>query len=251
MKKYFLGIVIIILISGITPTLKAQSKLGVPFPPSSSAHTIQPPASFEAAKRIAREKLYADRPITFYCGCKYIPQGKSGGTIDLESCNYVPRKMSKRAIRLEWEHVMPAWFFGHYRECWKQGGKQCIDSKGKRYKGRECCRKVDAGFRRMEADLMNIVPEGGELNAARSNYPYGIVPGEKRAYGPCDFEVGNGIVEPGESIRGIIAHIWFYMRDTYHIPLSKETEALLKKWKATYPVPDWEKKREGRIKTLQ
>ena len=57
------------------------------------------PKTFTAAKKIAW-RLYAERPITFYCQCAY-----SGNRVDLSSCGYTPRKQLRRAQRVEWEHI--------------------------------------------------------------------------------------------------------------------------------------------------
>lgn len=70
--------------------------------------------------KAAGVKVNADVPGDFYCGCKIDWQGKKG-VIDLESCGYKVRKNENRASRVEWEHVVPAWQFGHQRQCWQEG----------------------------------------------------------------------------------------------------------------------------------
>ena len=55
-------------------------------------------------------------------------------------------------------HVMPAENFGRHLSCWKEGG-------------RKACKK-DPIFNEMEADMHNLVPAIGELNADRSNYKF-------------------------------------------------------------------------------
>lgn len=77
--------------------------------------------SFSQAKS-AGVKINADAPGDFYCGCKISWQGKKG-IPDLESCGYKVRKNENRATRIEWEHVMPAWQFGHLLQCWQDGGQ--------------------------------------------------------------------------------------------------------------------------------
>lgn len=74
------------------------------------------PRTFVEAKKIAW-KLYAERPVEFYCGCTY-----KGNRVDLDSCGYEPRKNAQRAGRIEWEHVVPAWVIGHQRQCWQDAG---------------------------------------------------------------------------------------------------------------------------------
>lgn len=78
--------------------------------------------SFSQAKAAA-VKVHADAPGTFYCGCKINWQGKKG-VVDLQSCGYQVRKNENRASRVEWEHVVPAWQFGHQRQCWQDGGRK-------------------------------------------------------------------------------------------------------------------------------
>ena len=62
---------------------------------------------------------------------------------------------------LEWEHVVPAYYLGRTRVCWTEGDKQRVNAKGKPFKGRECCARVDNTFKRMEADLHNLTPAVG------------------------------------------------------------------------------------------
>lgn len=40
-------------------------------------------------------------------------------------------------------------------------------------------------------------------------------PGEDRIFGTCDFEFESDEAEPKEDIRGDIARIYFYMKQTY------------------------------------
>lgn len=76
----------------------------------------------------------------------------------------------KRALRLEWEHMMPAENFGRQFACWRV--PLCRHSNGSPYKGRACCEKIEPRFRQAEAELYNLWPEVGLLNQLRSNYRY-------------------------------------------------------------------------------
>lgn len=192
------------------------------------------PANFNEAKRLAA-KIYADQPRTFYCDCTF-----TGKQIDARSCGYSPRKNAERGGRLEWEHVVPAWEFGHQRQCWQNGG-------------RKHCVKTDAQFRRMEADLHNLVPSVGELNGDRSNYRFGMIEGEPRVYGRCDFEVDFKLrrAEPKDDRRGDVARIYFYMRDQYGLQISRQQNQLFTAWSKLDPVDEWEQERDRRIEKLQ
>lgn len=67
---------------------------------------------------------------------------------------------------------MPAWTFGHQRQCWKNGGREhCVDE--------------DPVFRAMEADLFNLYPAVGEVNGDRSNFNCGMAAGVAPQCGQC------------------------------------------------------------------
>ena len=179
-----------------------------------------PPNTFRAAKRIAA-KIHAGRP-TIYCGCRWYRRGRHLA-IDQASCGYRTRKNARRANRIEWEHVMPAWEMGHQRQCWQHGG-------------RKNCRKNDPVFRRMEADLFNLRPSVGEANADRSNYRYGMIPGEARRYGACDFEVAHRVAEPRPAVRGNVTRIYAYMARHYGLRISRKQRRLFAAWDRADPV---------------
>lgn len=200
--------------------------------------TVHAADNFSAAKKDAI-KVYKGQETSFYCGCDYKYQGKKL-VPDWESCGYQPRKNAERGSRIEWEHVVPAWHFGHQLQCWQNGGrKNCADN--------------DPKFAAMEADLMNLVPAVGELNGDRSNFKFGMIAGEPRAYGQCDFEVDfkGKTAEPAENVRGDIARIYFYMRDTYGLQISRQQNQLLEAWSRQDPEDDWERERKRRIEKLQ
>ncbi len=214
----------------------------------------RPLASFDKAKDVARNTIYADHREDFYCACTYKPNStKSGGTISATACGYKARKNVARGKVLEWEHVMPAYFFGRNRACWKTGDDRCETSTGTAYKGRECCAKVNTTFKRIEADLHNLTPAVGELNGDRSNKPYGVVSGEPRLYGACDFEIGGSpkVTEPREEVKGDAARIWLYMSKTYAIKLTAAQKAMFKKWSEEDPPDNWERLRDTRIDAAQ
>ncbi|GAA0794229.1 endonuclease [Marinobacterium sediminicola] len=206
----------------------------------------EPPSSFASAKKILAADLYrSEQRITFYCGCRFDEQpvpdkpDRTRLTPDAESCGLQPRKNANRAARIEWEHVVPAWEFGHQLQCWQEGG-------------RKACQK-DTRFRQMEADLYNLVPAVGELNGDRSNFRFGMIPGEPRAYGACDFEVDfkQRVAEPAEQVRGDIARTYFYMEDRYGLRLSRKQRQLFEAWSRQDPVDQTELQRARRIAVIQ
>jgi deoxyribonuclease I len=214
----------------------------------------RPFSSFDTAKIVARDAIYAGHAVDFYCGCAFTPN-KTGasGKINATACGYAPRKNKTRGQVLEWEHVVPAYFFGHGRVCWKTGNARCVKADGKAYKGRACCAKVDQTFQRIEADLHNLTPAVGELNGDRSNLRYGLVADEPRSYGRCDFEIGGKpkVTEPPANVRGDAARIWLYMSDTYGVKLTLTTRRMFSDWSKIDPVDRWERLRDIRIEAAQ
>lgn len=193
--------------------------------------------SFSQAKA-AGVKVNADAPGDFYCGCKIDWQGKKG-VINLQSCGYKVRKNGNRASRVEWEHVVPAWQFGHQRQCWQDGG-------------RKNCAK-DPVYRRMESDMHNLQPAVGEVNGDRANYMYSQWNGGEGQYGQCAMKVDfkEKVAEPPVRARGAIARTYFYMRDSYQLTLSRQQTQLFSAWNKTYPVTRWECERDERIAKVQ
>lgn len=199
-----------------------------------SASTLN---SFAQAKT-ASVRIHADAPGSFYCGCTITWQGKKG-VPDLASCGYKVRKNENRATRIEWEHVVPAWTFGHQLQCWQNGG-------------RKACNK-DARFRKIEADLHNIQPAIGEINGDRNNFMFTQWNGGEGQYGRCAMKVDfkGKRAEPPAPARGAIARTWFYMRDTWRLQLSRQQTRLFEVWHQRYPVTPWECERDMRIARIQ
>lgn len=180
--------------------------------------------SFSSAKKHLSKQVNADTK-TIYCDCSIKKQGKKL-VPDPASCGYIPRneftkkgKVNARAKRIEWEHIVSAWEFGHQLQCWQNGG-------------RKNCKKVSKQFKKMEADINNLAPAVGEINADRSNYMFGMIQGEKRAYGACDVEIDfkQRVIEPPVEVRKKIAETYFYMQKTYGLKISKKQQKLFEVW---------------------
>jgi len=173
--------------------------------------------------------------------------------VDLASCGYQPKKKRERAERLEWEHVVLADAFGQSFVEWRDGNPECVDRKGKAFKGRNCARKVAIAFRFMEADLYNLQPESAEVSLLRSNYSMTMIPDEAREFGRCNLEIIDRKIEPRPDIRGDIARTYFYMNATYpgRGIISRQNEKLCEAWDKEDPVDDWERERARRIEQIQ
>lgn len=206
-----------------------------------SAALAAAPLSFEQAKTQARQQVYFDRHTvgTLYCGCQWEWLGRSGGRVVLDSCGYQIRRQEVRAQRIEWEHVVPASNFGRARQCWQDGG-------------RRNCTANDPVFNLMEADLHNLSPAIGEVNADRSNYRFAPIRGAAQTYGACAMQVdfANRMAEPPDPVKGQIARIYFYMHDRYDLPMARQQQQIFIAWDQQFPVSDWERERDRRITPL-
>jgi deoxyribonuclease-1 len=147
---------------------------------------------------------------------------------------------STRAKKVEAEHVVPASTIGASRPCWEEGG-------------RAHCLKTDPIFAKAHNDLHNLQPAVGAINGARSNFRMGLIEGENREYGECDFELDleSELAEPAPNVRGDIARTYFYMEHMYGVALSEGQRRLFLHWHQQDPVDDWERQRNIRIKGIQ
>jgi deoxyribonuclease-1 len=206
--------------------------------------------SFNKAKKVLERQVYSDHRITFYCGCPFDADKK------VRPCdNYTPKKDGVRARRIEWEHVVPAAHFGRSFKEWRDGDPECVDSKGKRFKGRDCAGKVAVPYRYMESDLYNLYPAIGEVNGLRSNFRFGMIAGEKRDFGACDMEIDRSakVAEPSERMRGDIARTYKYFDKAYPDRgiIGGASKKLFDAWDRQDPVDAWECERAKRIEAIQ
>ena len=206
-------------------------------------------SSFLQSKKLLLKKVYYDHRFTFYCENPYeikIVNGKEKALIIQDSKYYSPRKPftksgkeNIRTKRVEFEHIMPAENFGRHLSCWKEGG-------------RKAC-KNDPIFKKMEADMHNLVPSIGEVNSDRSNFRYGADIPKVGQYGQCRFEVDFKAKRAytKEDVRGDIARIYFYMSDKYNINLSKTERRMMEVWDKQDPIDEWERIKNKRIEKIQ
>jgi len=219
--------------------------------------------SFSSSKKLLLKKVYFDHQVTFYCQNEYeIKQvkGKEKALIIRDKTKYTPRneftkkgKINVRAKRIEWEHLIPAENFGRQLTCWRDGDAKC-QKNGKAYKGRRCCKKVSKEFKIMEADMRNLVPSIGEINADRSNLRYMDTREElKGQYGECKFKVDfkERKVYPANYTKGLIARTYLYFSKKYKMKLSDRDKKMFNAWNKMYPETEWEILRKNRIEKLQ
>ena len=204
--------------------------------------------SFANAKFILEHEIYYDHRVTVYCDAEFdenkricLPEG------------FATPKHEKRAERVEWEHIVPAENFGRAFVEWRDGDPICVDKNGKSYKGRKCAGKANKEYRLMEADMYNLYPSIGAVNAIRSNHNFQMLDKAlPSTFGICRMKVKGNKVEPPESARGIIARTYKYMDNEYpKYRMSKQQRKLMDAWDNMYPVNAWECQRAKRIEAIQ
>lgn len=205
-------------------------------------------SSFNKAKKILKEQVYFDNKESFYCKARFdennditLPQG------------FYTEKHKKRAARLEWEHVVPAENFGKAFAEWRNGHEKCVDTKGKPFKGRKCAEKVNLTFRFMLADLYNLYPSIGAVNAMRSNYNYAELSDKiPNLFGSCSVKIDGKKIEPPTYTKGAIARTYLYFDSEYpQYKMSSSMRKMMLAWDKMYPVDQWECTRAQRIEKIQ
>lgn len=226
-----------------------------------SVHADQQHKSFREAKLNMVEIFRRlEAPKTLYCGCSIKFPKRGGYMPDLESCGYHSDKNARNAKRIEAEHIMPAWEFGHKRNCWLRGH-------------RKNCEHTDTEFQQMHADLHNLYPAIGEVNSDRNNYSFtdklsddnyyrDFTSNRKvknysrhkiNGYGHCEMVIDRTREEamPPVRARGIIARAYLYMSSRYNISMSKEKQQLFQKWNKMYAPDKNECLRNSMIRKIQ
>jgi deoxyribonuclease-1 len=222
---------IILLVTLSLPTLAANQEI----------------QSFSKAKKLLEKKVYNNHLKTFYCGATFDAKKNVTPPKGFTTTKYV-----KRAKKVEWEHVVPAENFGRTFSEWRDGHRQCINSKGKSFKGRKCAEKINTDYRYMQADMYNLYPAIGAVNGLRSNYNFTVLPAVKSDFGSCAMKIESRKAEPPEAVRGQIARTYLYMEASYkRYSMSKSQRQLMNAWDKMYPVDSWECTRAKKISHLQ
>ncbi len=181
--------------------------------------SFSPLPDYDTARKIFWRSLYSGSVKSLYCGESFSSQQRRGYNV---------------------EHVFPM--------SWATKGLQC----GKRKQ----CRKRSSEFNHIEADLHNLYPARVDVNHERSSYRFGMVNGEKRNFGRCDFEVDYRAraAEPTEQVRGEVARAMFYMAHQYKaqgLKLFDKQAKLLLKWHQADPPSKEERRRNDVIEGIQ
>lgn len=167
--------------------------------PAKKTRPKQSNSDYRQAMKTLWTKVYPRGGETLYCGERFSTKNKK-----------------KRRQHVNAEHVFPM--------AWVTRDLRCGT--------RKQCQRNSTHFEVIESDLHNIYPTKIALNKARSHYRFGNIPGEKRQFGNCDFEVDHRkrLAEPRPAVRGDIARAMLYMAYQYDLTLHRKTEKLMREW---------------------
>jgi len=204
--------------------------------------------SFTAAKKYLEKDIYHDHRTTIYCGAEF----KADKSVILPKGFSSPR-YEARSKKIEWEHVVPAENFGHTFSEWRDGHPSCVDKKGKPFKGRKCAELASRDYRLMQADMYNLYPAIGSVNAFRQNYNFTQFQSDTpSSFGSCLMKIQDRKAEPPAAARGVIARTYLYFEGAYRrYRMSDAQRKLMNAWDKTYPLEDWECERACRIQQIQ
>lgn len=204
--------------------------------------------SFNKAKKLLERHVVYDQRTTIYCGVKFDEHKNTILPSGFESPVH-----PKRAGKIEWEHVVPAENLGQTFSEWRSGHPDCVDSKGKSFKGRKCAEKVNKEFRYMQSDMYNLYPAVGSVNADRGNKNFeAMAKSVPSKFGVCEMKIMGNKAEPPARARGAVARTYKYMEYAYpRYQMSSAQRRLMDAWDKQYPVEQWECTRALRIERLQ
>ncbi|MFA9374428.1 MAG: endonuclease [Poseidonibacter sp.] len=204
--------------------------------------------SFSKAKKLLEKKVYNEvEKTTIYCAATFDSKKNI-----INANGYESNKHKKRAKRIEWEHVVPAENFGRTFVQWREGDPACIDKRGNSYKGRKCASKTSKEYKYMQADMYNLFPAIGSVNALRSNFGFVASSSSNKTLGECKMIIANKEVVPTNRSKGIIARTYLYMDISYdNFSISKKDKKLFQAWNKMYPITKQECQRAKLIKKIQ
>lgn len=204
--------------------------------------------SFQTAKKWLEKDVYYDHRRTVYCNAEF----NADKLINLPD-GFKTDKYMNRANRVEWEHIVPAENFGRTFPEWRDGHPKCTNLKGETYKGRKCAEQVNQTYRFMQADMYNLYPAIGAVNALRQNYNFTQFQNDiTSSFGSCLMKIQDKKAEPPKQARGVIGRTYLYFENVYHrYKMSDSQRKLMQAWDNQYPVDEWECERACRIFHIQ
>ena len=147
-----------------------------------------------------------------------------------------------------WVQVVPGEYFGRDFACMRK--PTCSNSwEKKKFGSPICCRRVNAQYREMEADLYNLIPVVSAFARFQEGKPFGLV--KKPLHRVGEIKIGATKIEPPDDVKGNIARVYLYMQDRYGLKLSKAEQKVFLQWHESDRVDEHECALSQIIHTVQ
>jgi deoxyribonuclease-1 len=163
-------------------------------------------------------------------GCSYtydISSCMDKTIVDISTCSLEDNQT------IQWIQVVPDTFFGRNMVCMNE--KVCVNVFTKEKFGSPmCCRRVNTQYKKMEADLFNLIPVVSEIAAKRGTRIFSDVKNPSFSVGSTKFDTDH--IEPHDEIKGDIARVYLYMDEQYDLALSKTQKEVFMRWHKLDPV---------------
>ncbi len=163
------------------------------------------------------KKIHFDYKKTWLNGCDYsydLQSCMDKTMVDTSTCSVREQNQS-----VKWIQVVPDSFYGRNRECMNE--EICVSKyTGKPYSGKRCCRQSDAAYRKMEADLFNLIPVVSAIADKRKDQIFMKVGKAEHVVGKVKMD--GKAIEPPDNLKGDIARVYLYMNQRYGLALSLE-----------------------------
>lgn len=182
------------------------------------------PDNRSQAKNLVK-MVYLDYKKTLLTGCDYIydPTTCMDKTlVDTATCDVNEQNQS-----MVWIQVVPDTFYGRNMACMNEN--VCVSEfTGKAFKGARCCRLSSDVYKKMEAELFNLIPVVSAVAEKAKGKIFGEVKTPKETVGGVKFD--ENFVEPPDSVKGDIARVYLYMDSRYGLQLSSAQKELFLRW---------------------
>lgn len=206
-------------------------------------------ASYNEAATLLMRHVYNTPPVsvTTFCNCRFHLTGQ----IDLRTCGIADDiEYGHLREQLVFMPAVPAALANHF-SCYRepnlsQGGNRPDIESPEAY-----CARTDRIYGAFVSDSHNLFPVSKSLHLARQNNNFGVIPGEAREFGTCDFESNDRYTEPKPYSRGRLARAVLYTTSRYGIRLSPRNLKVYENWDKENPPSEFEIWRNDMIEWYQ
>ncbi|MEE8587726.1 MAG: endonuclease, partial [Sulfurimonadaceae bacterium] len=169
--------------------------------------------------------IHLDHKTTWLNECGYIYDPKTcmdKTLVDTSTCSVQEAKQT-----MKWMQVVPDTFYGRNMACMNE--KVCVSKfTGQSYRGKLCCRQTNAEYRKMEAELFNLIPVVSAIAKKHAGKPFGEVKKPKQLVGKV--KIDNNYIEPPDEVKGDIARVYLHMDHRYNLQLTLEEKEMFHRW---------------------